>query len=225
MNISDQLLAALVLYGLPVLFGLLLFAAIGVPLPASLLLVAAGSFVEQGALDLWWVLGLSIGAAVAGDQIGYMLGRRGGRPLALRISRRLGGADRLVRAEAAIRRWGGLGIFLSRWLLSPLGPAVNLACGIAVYPWLAFLFFDLAGEVVWVAVYVTLGRIFSDRVQALSALLGDAVWVIIGLVAVVVLAWKLVQQFHAARVPRARTQGIPSETSHSSIAEESHSAE
>jgi hypothetical protein len=48
MTITDQVLAALLLYGLPVLFGVILICSIGVPFPISLMLVAAGSFVEQG---------------------------------------------------------------------------------------------------------------------------------------------------------------------------------
>ncbi|MDX6558924.1 MAG: hypothetical protein QOF72_1973, partial [Blastocatellia bacterium] len=46
MNISDQLLGALSQYGLPVLFGVIAIAAAGIPLPISMMLVAAGSFVE-----------------------------------------------------------------------------------------------------------------------------------------------------------------------------------
>jgi hypothetical protein len=56
---SDYLLATLGVYGVPVLFVALLVGSAGVPLPASLLLVGAGSFVEQGELDLWPVLALS----------------------------------------------------------------------------------------------------------------------------------------------------------------------
>ena len=199
MTLSDQLLAALVLYGLPVLFGVVLVASIGIPLPASLLLIAAGSFVEQGELNYWWVMALTAGAAIAGDNIGYALGPWGGRRVLGRVTSWLGGEARLGQAEAAAARWGGAGIFLSRWLLAPLGPAINLTSGIAGYPWPAFLFFDVAGELVWVGLYVTLGRIFSDRVQAINELLGDLGWAIVGAVAVVGLGWKLAQYFGRGR--------------------------
>jgi membrane protein DedA with SNARE-associated domain len=59
----DQLLSAFSLYGLPVLFGALLIGAVGIPMPATMMLLAAGSFVAQGDLNLWWVLAL---ASVAG---------------------------------------------------------------------------------------------------------------------------------------------------------------
>src|SRR5947208_2279714 len=56
MSITDQLLAALSQYGLPMLFGVTAIAAVGVPLPISLMLVAAGSFVELGEMKLWQVI-------------------------------------------------------------------------------------------------------------------------------------------------------------------------
>jgi membrane protein DedA with SNARE-associated domain len=203
MNLSEYLLTALVAYGLPVLFGVIVLAAIGLPLPATLLLIAAGSFVEQGALDLWWVLGLASVAAIAGDHTGYLIGRWGGRRVVLRLTRWVGGEPRLQQAEAATKRWGGLGIFLSRWLFTPIGPALNLTSGIALYPWPRFTVFDIAGEVLWVSLYVSVGRIFSDRVEAMSDLLGDATWAILGLVAVMVFGWKLLQLLRISQARRA----------------------
>ncbi len=99
------------------------------------------------------------------------------------------------KAEKLAERWGGLGIFFSRWLVSPIGPAINLTSGIAAYSWLKFLMLDVAGELVWVMLYVTLGRMFSDRVEAVSDLLGNLTWVILGGCAVVFLLWKLINIF------------------------------
>ncbi len=194
-TIQDQLLSALVQYGFPVLFGTVLIAAVGAPLPVSLLLVAAGSFVEQGVFPYWWIIVVTAVAAVAGDNIGYGLGRWGGRPVVERIAGWVGGTDQVAKAEKLAERWGGLGIFFSRWLVSPIGPAINLTSGIAAYSWLKFLALDVAGELVWVMLYVTLGRMFSDRVEAVSDLLGNLTWVILGGCAVVFLLWKLINIF------------------------------
>lgn len=75
----DQLLSAFALYGLPILFGALLIGAVGIPMPASMMLLAAGSFVAQGDLSLWWVLALASTAAILGDNVGYCIGRCRGR--------------------------------------------------------------------------------------------------------------------------------------------------
>jgi membrane-associated protein len=184
---SDYMLATLGVYGLPALFCALLVGCAGVPLPSSLLLVAAGSFVEQGEMGLWPVLALSAAGAILGDQIGYAIGRWGGRRLMRRVGRFVGGEKRLEEAEEWLKRREGAGIFLSRWLLTPLGPVVNLTSGATRYPWPRFLLYDVLGEALWVALYVLLGKLFSDRVQALSDMLGDFTWAVLGLVAAVVL--------------------------------------
>jgi membrane protein DedA with SNARE-associated domain len=73
------------MYGLPVLFGAILLGSVGIPLPSTFLLVAAGSFVEQGEMNLLGVISLACIGAILGDQIGYGIGRWGGRRLVLRL--------------------------------------------------------------------------------------------------------------------------------------------
>jgi membrane-associated protein len=196
-SISDYLLATLGVYGAPVLFLALLVGSAGVPLPASLLLVAAGSFVEQGELDLWPVLALSAAGAVLGDNVGYALGRWGGRRLTRRLGGFVGGEKKVEEAEEWLKRRQGAGVFLSRWLLTPLGPVVNLTAGATEYPWPRFLLYDVLGEALWVVLYVLLGRFFSDRVQALSDLLGDLTWAVLGMAAAVVLGVLLFRRLRA----------------------------
>ncbi len=54
-----------------------------------------------------------------------------------------------------------------------------------------FLALDVAGEVLWLVIYVSLGRAFSDQVQTIASLLGNLTWVIVGLLAAALLGWKL----------------------------------
>jgi membrane protein DedA with SNARE-associated domain len=200
--VSDQVLAWLALYGAPALFGILVVAAVGVPLPATLLLLAVGSFVAQGEMTLWQVLVMGSAGAIVGDQIGYCLGLGGGRRLVRRITARVGGTDRMKQAEAFANRWGGAGVFFSRWLVGPLGPWINLSSGVTAYPWPRFVLWDVLGEVLWVVLYVMLGRAFSDRVEGLAELLGNLTWVIVGAVASSILGWKLVQSLRSSAVAR-----------------------
>jgi membrane-associated protein len=195
MSVTDQLLAALLVYGLPVLFGVILICSVGIPFPISLMLVAAGSFVEQGEMKLWEVIAVASVAAVLGDQIGYGLSRWGGRRLINRISRKLGAETNIKQAEALTKRWSGAGIFLSRWLVTAFGPWVNVASGIAAYPWRRFLLWDVLGEVLWVILYVGIGYTFSNRVQTIAEILGNLSWVIVGLIVTVILGWKLMRIF------------------------------
>jgi membrane protein DedA with SNARE-associated domain len=203
MTITDQVLAALLLYGLPVLFGVILICSIGVPFPISLMLVAAGSFVEQGEMKLWQVIAVASVGAVLGDQIAYGLSRWGGRRVVNRITRKIGGAAKIKQAEALTKRWSGAGIFLSRWLLTALGPWVNIASGMAAYPWRRFLLWDVLGEVLWVILYVGIGYAFSNRVQTIAEILGNLTCVIVGLIVTVVLGWQLLRYVRPKPEPDA----------------------
>ena len=192
-GISDRLLAALLLYGLPVLFGVIVLASVGVPLPVSLMLVAAGSFVEQGEFKLWQVAVVATAAAVLGDQIGYGLARWAGRRLVKRIGRKIGGELKIQKAEAFAKRLGGAGIFFTRWAVTALGPWINVTSGIAEYPWRRFILWDVLGQLLWVVLYLMLGFLFSDRVQAIAEILGHLPWIILAFVVAAILGWKVAQ--------------------------------
>ena len=200
MSFTDQLLAALLVHGVPLLFAVILIAAVGMPFPVSLMLVAAGSFAKQGELSLLPVILVGSLAAILGDQIGYGLARWRGRHFIVRISRGLGGETKIKKAEALTRRWGGPGIFFSRWLVTELGPWVNVTSGIARYPWRRFILWDVLGEVLWVVLYVMLGYLFSDRVQYIAEILGNLAWAILGFIVALILGWKLVRYVRPVRI-------------------------
>ncbi len=192
---TSQILEWFVSYGVTALFFTLLLAAIGIPLPSSLLLIAAGSFIEQGELVLWQVLLFGCTGVILGDQVGYGLGRWGGRRLLQRFAAHLGGEDKLKQSEAFSLRWGGSGIFFSRWLVTPLGPWLNVSSGVTAYPWLHFLLWDILGEIVWVFLYLALGYHFSDRVQYFASLLDNLMGVSIGAAVTVILGWVVLHYF------------------------------
>ena len=187
----ELLLAAVSQYGSPALFAVVLVAAIGAPLPIALLLVVTGSLSTQGAISLPAAIAAAGTGRVLGDLAGYAIGRWGGVALTDRLTRLIGGRNRLDQAEARARDRAALSIFLTRWLLSPLGPWVNLASGIARYPWPRFLLWAIIGEFFGVVLYISLGRLFSDRVLALDAVLGDLTWGILALTVALIIGRRL----------------------------------
>ena len=195
MNFTDQLLSEILIYGVPLLFGVILVAAVGVPFPVSLTLVAAGSFAKQGEMSLLPVMVAASLAAILGDQIGYGLSRWGGRRFINQVTRRLGGVTKIKEAEALSKRWGGAGIFFSRWLITGLGPWLNITSGIADYPWQRFIFWDVLGEVLWVGLYVMLGYLFSDRVQYIAEILGNLAWALLALIIAAIFGWRLFRYY------------------------------
>lgn len=173
----------------------LVVTSIGVPLPGSPLLLALGSFVALEELELWPVLLVAGGATILGDQAGYAIGRFGGRHAIDALARRSGQSAQIHRAEAFLSRWGAPGIFFSRWLVTALGPWVNLSSGVARYPWPRFLLWDVLGEALWVGGYVSLGLLFSDRVRALADLLVSLGWLLLALLVAVVAGWELARHY------------------------------
>lgn len=189
---NDQLLALVSQYGAPALFGIVAIAAVGLPLPVTLLLLIAGSMISQGAMNLWVAIGAAGAGSILGDQAGYAIGRWGGPKAIAKLSRLIGKNGSIEAVEAKARTWGGPGIYLTRWLLSPLGPWINLASGTAGYPWHRFFFWDVLGELTGAALYISLGRYFSDRIIALDGILGNLTWAVVALLAAIVLGYRLV---------------------------------
>ncbi len=188
---SEQILVWLSIYGLPVCFFILAASAFGIPVPAKPVMLVVGSFIQQGEIEFWQALLIGSMGAVIGDQIGYSLGRFGGQHLIDRLTNRFGGADKIVRAEEFSRRWGATGIFFSRWLITPLGPWINVSSGVAGYSWVRFSILDVFGESLWVFLYIMLGMFFSDRVQDTANVMFSLTWVFVGITIAAILGWEL----------------------------------
>lgn len=172
---SNQLLEFLLTYGIFALAPILIAAAVGVPLPASLLLLAGGAFAGAGELALVPLALVGIAAACVGDCLGFWLGQRGGRAALDRFGPRFGiTSASIAQADAFLERWGGVTIFLTRFLITPLGPVINIVAGTGRYPFRRFIAYDLLGEAVWVALYLGLGYLFSASWDVLASILGQA---------------------------------------------------
>ena len=75
-------------YGVFVLFVSTLLSCLFVPIPSSLVMIAAGAFVASGDLALWSVLGAAYLGALIGDQVVYRVGRANGDWAITRLSRK-----------------------------------------------------------------------------------------------------------------------------------------
>ena len=144
----DRVLSLISHYGyLLILFGVMLEST-GVPLPGETILLASGVLVQQGHIDLGDAIVFGILGAVIGDQIGYWVGREGGRRFVLRWGRYLFiTPQRLARAEAFFARHGGKAVFLARFF-SGLRVFGALVAGISRMRWGTFILYNLLGGAV-----------------------------------------------------------------------------
>lgn len=175
-DLSGVLLTALINQGQWLLASVLFLAALGVPLPATMLLLAAGAFARQGVLEPVTSAATGVGAAVAGDLGCYLAGRLMGPRLPL--SWRSGSV--WTRAADTFARQGAWAVLMTRFLLTPLAPPVNLLAGSTRFPWHRFLLPVMVGEVIWVALFGGLGYVFADRWEWVSAWAEDSVGLVLG---------------------------------------------
>jgi undecaprenyl-diphosphatase len=177
----DRILALIEHYGyLVVLFGVMLEST-GVPLPGETILLAAGVLVQRGHLDLGYTIAFGIAGAVVGDQIGYWVGREGGRPFVLRWGRYLFiTPERLGRAEAFFQRHGGKAVFLARFF-SGLRIFGALVAGISRMHWGTFILYNALGGAVWATAVVLVGYFLGSSLGLVERWLGRVSILLIGL--------------------------------------------
>jgi membrane protein DedA with SNARE-associated domain len=188
---TDWLLALVPQYGLWLLAATTFLSCLALPFPASILMLTAGGFAAAGELALWQAFLAAAAGAVAGDQLGYWSARGLGLSFLTRL-RVDPGRDRLLaRADALMERKGVLAVFFSRWLVSPLGPWVNLLAGSTGYPWARFTVAGVVGEAVWAGLYVGTGYGFAGNIQAANDMLGSVLGMVGGAGAVVALGYWL----------------------------------
>jgi membrane-associated protein len=178
-DLSEAFLTGMLTYGPPALTLALLLGALGLPLPGTMFLLAAGAFAGQGTLNWSVAAPLALLGTVLGDSGGYFLGRYGGQLVLKRVE----GSSSWQRAQNTFDRRGGLAILLTRFLLTPLAVPTNLIAGSSQYALWRFLAFDVFGELVWVALYGGLGYLFADSWEALNDLAGDLSGLLVGMVA------------------------------------------
>jgi membrane-associated protein len=178
LSLTDLFLTGMLTYGPPA-FGLaLLLGALGIPVPGTLFVLAAGAFGRQGILDLAAASGFGLVGAMLGDSTGYLVGRfaKGW------VERRFGQSTAWQSAQQTFERRGGLAIYLTRFLLTPVAVPTNLIAGGSGYSFWRFLSYDGAGEVTWIILYGGLGYIFGSQWEAINQFISDFSGLLVGLV-------------------------------------------
>jgi membrane protein DedA with SNARE-associated domain len=149
-------------YGyLIVFFGVLLGTA-GVPFPSAAILLASGVLVQQGHLDLEDAVVFGTLGAILGNQIGYWVGHRAGRPFVLKWGRYIKlTPERLEQVERLFERHGGKAVFAGRFFsVSRLLEA--LVAGMSRMRWGTFFLYSALGGAAWATAVVLVGYFFGQ---------------------------------------------------------------
>jgi membrane-associated protein len=189
-------------HGYWTLFFALLLENAGIPLPGETMLLFASflAFSEQQ-LQLPYIILTGIAAATLGDNLGYSIGRRGGRLLldrylqVFRIRRRTV-ENGIEKGEELFRRRGNLAIFFARFIVGMRIIAGPLA-GVLRMPWGRFVLFNFLGATAWVTVIAIVGYEFGEHWAELIKVMGR---VHLGIAAVAgYVAWSMWRHYRAAR--------------------------
>jgi membrane-associated protein len=142
----DHLIAS---FGYPLLFVLVMSEAAGVPIPGETSLIAAAVLASQGKLRIELVIAIAAAAAIVGDNLGYAIGRRGGRwllerPGAFRRQRQ----EVLRIGEPFFEVHGPKAVFFGRFVLG-LRVWASWLAGATRMNWPTFVLWNALGGICW----------------------------------------------------------------------------
>src|SRR4051794_41022815 len=140
-------------YGLFLVFVLVALESTGVPLPGETALIAGGVLASQGHYSIVWVIVLAAAGAIIGDNLGYWIGRKGGRAFLGRVPYvRDYFARILPPAERFFEQHGAKAVFFGRFV-SILRVTAAWLAGISHMHWWRFLFWNALGGIVWATAF------------------------------------------------------------------------
>lgn len=168
-----EVISLVTTYGAGLLLACAFLSCLLIPIPTSIMMIAAGAFVASEDLVLWQVYGGALAGAILGDQVGFHIGKWGGSRIIEKLSKSPARKKVADRATKLVDKHGGIGVFFSTWLFAPLGPYVNFIAGSANLSWVRFTIWDTLGETIWVTVYVSFGYVFASNLTLASQYAGN----------------------------------------------------
>jgi membrane protein DedA with SNARE-associated domain len=175
-------------YGLAGLFGCVFLESLGLPLPGESVLIMSGALAGAGRMNVVAAGLTAFAAAVLGDNVGFLIGRFGGRPLVVRYGGRVGiTSARLARVETVVRRRGMVIVALARFVVL-LRQLNGVAAGTTGMQWSRFLVANAIGAGIWVSVWLGLAFQFGSNIHLLVNFVRSYGWVVAVLVPVLLIA-------------------------------------
>lgn len=140
---------------------------IGFFFPGDTLLLSAGVFAAQGKLSLALTIVVVALAAIAGDNVGYQIGRRFGHRLFTKPDSFIFNKEYIDRAHAFYQRYGSRTMLLAHFVpvVRTFAPPV---AGAADMPLKKFVLFDAIGDIAWAALVTLIGYWFGRRIPSID---------------------------------------------------------
>lgn len=167
-SFTDILITYFLNYNILFLGILILIQCIGIPSGASLLVIASGAFAYAGEFNIILLLLEIWFFSCVGDSISYIMWKSIGNKILNRsLKLKAYFEPKLTKAENYLEKYGKGTIFISRFLVSAMGPFVNAAAGITGFNLLTFSLFVCMGELIWTCIYLGLGFWFGNSWESI----------------------------------------------------------
>jgi len=199
---SDYLLTLVINYGSPFIALVLFLGALGFPVGASVLVIAAGAFSEQGILAWHTTALLGLLGALLGDVLSFGLGyfNRDW------VDAHFGKSPAWRSARDTFDKRAGPAIYLTRFLVTSLAIPINLIAGGSGIRFRRFMTWDILGEMTWILLYGSLGYWFGSQWEILSNFTSNFGGLLLGLTLLGIGIWAGLRRM---KILETRKQKIP----------------
>ena len=168
----DWLVELFARYGYLVVFAGVFLENSGLPVPGETALLAGAAMAKFGRLSLFWVIVTAIGAAILGDNLGFLIGRMAGRGLAERHGWKIGlTRARLAQFDRFFHRHGAKTVFIARFVTG-LRVCCALLAGSSELGWKTFLLYNAMGAIVWSIAIAAAGYSLAYSWETLNKWIG-----------------------------------------------------
>jgi membrane protein DedA with SNARE-associated domain len=193
----NETLQFLVTHGYIVLFASVLIEQLGIPLPSTPFIVAAGALAHSGKLSFTVALFVGCCAAMAADLVWFEIGRRRGARVLQFLCRISLEPDYCVRrTENTFARHGAKTLIVGKFIPGVSALATPMA-GVYGFSRARFLLFDGLGSLLWIATFELFGYVFSDQLEEVvgyASRFGGLFAVLVAVGFATYVAWKYAQR-------------------------------
>jgi membrane protein DedA with SNARE-associated domain len=208
---------ALRVLGYPAVSLFIMIESTGIPFPGETMLLFASFYAAiDHQLNIVIVIACAALGAIVGDNLGYLIGRSGGRALVRRYGRFVFlKPQHLEQAEKFFAKHGDKTVFFGRFIAILRAWAAFLA-GLNHMHWRTFLIYNATGGIVWATIYGLLGyeagHLFHDNFAAVQRIARDIGWIGIIIIAAIIIAAYIIFRVRRAHEHTDKAQPAPKTT-------------
>lgn len=187
MSLEENIRIFIMNYGVISVFLLVLLEYANFPLPSEVVLPLMGVVGALNGISFFEILIVSVVAGIIGSILNYFIGLYFGERTILYIERKFPKTKKSIRASYNwLEKYDNLAVLLSR-LIPVARTFISIVAGVVKMKPAPFILYSSIGITIWNALLISLGYIFGDNTEMISALLQKYSIIIVLIILVVVI--------------------------------------